>query len=318
MQLSQINLWHLGLLIPLLIALISIPASSFLERLHSARSVDYNGVERSYVLYKSESSASQRRQPLIIALHDNGSSARNLVRISQGKLNKLAAESGFNVVYPEGLKKNWVLNKYGAASSDSESSHSDVGFIKMLVESLRDEIAIDDSRIFVVGMGSGGALAYQLACEVSDMFRAVGVVAASIPEQNMQFCEGASGASLVVINGTKNPVIPYDGGESQLMNGTSMNVLSTEETMALWLKKNGCLYHAKEHLLPDEDTRDNTSISKYLYVGCKSDVQVMLYKVQGGGHTWPGGRQYSKQDRVGRTSRDIDASREIWTFFNQY
>ena len=318
MQLSQTNLWHLGLLIPLLIALIGIPASSFFEGIHLARSLEYNGVERSYVLYNSASSTQQRAQPLIIALHDDGSSARNLVRISQGRLNKLAEENGFMVVYPEGLRKNWTFSTSATSSPGVADSEGDVGFIKKLIESLRQEAAIDDRRIYVVGMGSGGALAYQLACEVPEMFRAIGVVASSMPAQNMQFCEGASGTSLVVINGTENPVISYGGGEAELMNGAMLNVLSTEETMALWLKKNGCLYHAKENLLPDVDSRDNTSISKHLYVGCESDVQVVLYKVGGGGHTWPGGRQYAKEDRVGRTSRDMDAGKEILTFFNQY
>ena len=308
----------MGLLIPLLIALMSIPASSFLEGLLSARSLEYNGIERSYLLYNAESSVRQRARPLIIALHDNGSSARNLVRISQGRMNKLAEENGFVLVYPEGLKKSWVLSTAAMGQSDAERFQGDVGFVKILVESLKEELTIDESRIFVMGMGSGGALAYQLACEVPEMFRAVGTVAASMPVQNMQFCEGASGSSLVAINGTENPVIPYKGGEAYLMNGKLLNVLSTEETMALWLQKNGCLYHAKENLLPDEDTRDDTSISKYLYVGCDSDVQIVLYKVQGGGHTWPGGRQYSKQERVGRTSRDMDAGKEIWTFFNQF
>ena len=48
---------------------------------------------------------------------------------------------------------------------------------------------------------------------------------------------------------------------------------------------------------------------------CKAAAAVKLYSVQGGGHTWPGGPQYLPEATIGKTSRDFDASRTIWTFF---
>ena len=44
----------------------------------------------------------------------------------------------------------------------------------------------------------------------------------------------------------------------------------------------------------------------------------MLYEIQGGGHTWPGGRQYLPEFIIGNTSRDMDGLEVIWNFFNQY
>ena len=306
----------MGLLIPLLIAVIGIPASSFIEGMYSARSLEYNGEERTYLMYGERSSSRQEGQPLIIALHDNGSSARNLVRISQGRLNKRAEDHGFVLVYPEGLRKRWILN--GSAAANRKGRNSDVGFIKMLIESVKEDAAIDESRIFITGMGSGGALAYQLACAYPGMFRAIGVVAASMPVHNLDACETTSNTSMLMINGTENPVVPYEGGHAEMIKGGLINVVSTEATIALWLKNNGCLYHAEEHLLPNVDRRDGTSVSRYDYAGCDSDVKVVLYCVRGGGHTWPGGRQYAKEERVGRTSRDIDAGKELWAFFSSF
>lgn len=314
MQFSQINLWHLGLLLPLLIALISIPASSLLQNANTVRSFEYKGVERSYLLFSTKPQAGQKGQPLVIALHDEGSSAKNLLRITQGRLNKIAEQDGYIVVYPEGVKKQWDIE--GKRASESLYS-GDIGFIKMLIESLGKEMTLDRDRIFVTGMGAGGLLAFQLACEMPEMFKGVAVVSAAMPKQNIDGCKDVSKTSLLLINGTDNPIVPYRGG-MVYMKKQAVDVLSTEETIGHWLKKNSCLYHAKENLLPDEDPRDKTSITQYTYSGCHTDVLVTLYKVAGGGHTWPGGKQYSKQERIGRTTRDIDAGEEILNFFNQH
>ena len=74
----------------------------------------------------------------------------------------------------------------------------------------------------------------------------------------------------------------------------------------------------KKNLLPDRDSRDETTVTAYAYPGCSRGVRVVLYRIEGGGHTWPGGRQYLREERVGKTSRDINACDEIWAFFQQF
>jgi polyhydroxybutyrate depolymerase len=45
---------------------------------------------------------------------------------------------------------------------------------------------------------------------------------------------------------------------------------------------------------------------------------VILVKVIGGGHTWPGGRQYLNPRMVGVVSRDMNASDMILDFFTSF
>ncbi len=45
---------------------------------------------------------------------------------------------------------------------------------------------------------------------------------------------------------------------------------------------------------------------------------VEAWIVERGGHTWPGGFPYLPKLLVGATSRDFDASEEIWTFFEKH
>ena len=51
----------------------------------------------------------------------------------------------------------------------------DVGFIRLLIASLRSQYEIDPARVFASGHSNGGILAYRLACELSDEIVAIGV-----------------------------------------------------------------------------------------------------------------------------------------------
>ena len=44
-------------------------------------------------------------------------------------------------------------------------------------------------------------------------------------------------------------------------------------------------------------------------------VEVALYTIEGGGHTWPGGYQYLPEWIIGKTSLELNASEGIWRFF---
>ena len=95
-------------------------------------------------------------------------------------------------------------------------------------------------------------------------------------------------------------------------------ILSTDATIDHWLGVNACPLHSEKKMIPDAARQDDTTVTKYLYSGCTSGARVALYRVEGGGHTWPGGRQYLREDRIGKTSRDIDACEEIWSFFADF
>ena len=42
-----------------------------------------------------------------------------------------------------------------------------------------------------------------------------------------------------------------------------------------------------------------------------------LYRIYGGGHVWPGESEVMSRLGVGKVSRKIDASEEIWKFFKR-
>ncbi|MCX6008557.1 MAG: hypothetical protein NTW48_00675 [Chloroflexi bacterium] len=52
--------------------------------------------------------------------------------------------------------------------------------------------------------------------------------------------------------------------------------------------------------------------------GCQDGAEVVLYAIEGGGHTWPGGLQYLPELVIGKTSREFNASEVIWQFFKEH
>jgi polyhydroxybutyrate depolymerase len=55
-----------------------------------------------------------------------------------------------------------------------------------------------------------------------------------------------------------------------------------------------------------------------MYRSSVDEVEVVVYTIEGGGHTWPGGVQYLPVSLVGRTSANLDATETIWAFFSRH
>lgn len=79
------------------------------------------------------------------------------------------------------------------------------------------DIGIDPARAFATGISRGGHMAFRLALEAPTRFRAVAAVAANVPAPENFKCKPAeAGTSVMIMNGTKDPLNPFDGGEVRL------------------------------------------------------------------------------------------------------
>ena len=47
------------------------------------------------------------------------------------------------------------------------------------------------------------------------------------------------------------------------------------------------------------------------------NASVVLARIEGGGHTWPGGWGYLPEFMIGKTSRAWNASAAMWAFFSR-
>ena len=132
-------------------------------------------------------------------------------------------------------------------------------------------------------------------------------------------CGPAQGkVSVLLINGTDDPIVPYGGGAVGLRHHQTDSVLSNEATRDFWLRSDGLWSRAPAiFTFPSLGASDPTRATRDVY-GSDAGPQVETIVIQGGGHVEPSlryhyGWLYSRL--VGTQNRDLESAEEAWTFF---
>lgn len=262
--------------------------------------IESGGESRSYLLYVPESYDPSRPAPLVISLHGFLQWPAHQSGLTGWK--ELADEYGFILVDPSGtgFLKHWRTGLSGAGPSP------DVTFISDLIEALESEYNIDPGRIYVNGLSNGGGMTALLACELADRVAAMGSVAGaySFP---WSACESERRVPAMIFHGTGDPIVPY-GGEGRA--GARHNLPDVPAWVEGLAEHNGC------DLTPAEIPAQG-EVSGVRYEGCAGDAEVIFYTIAGGGHSWPGGG-WLPRFLVGHTTDDVDATREMWEFFEEH
>ena len=295
--------------VPLVLVLIAAGAfyGSFYSLSRANGTIVSAGREREDLLYVPPSYDHTKPTPLVISLHAAMSWPPQQRDITHW--NRAADEYGFIVVYPSGttpggggtgvLPKIWLLRPEATLNAN-------VQFISELIERLEATYNIDPDRVFANGFSNGGAMAFALACRLSDRVAAVGTVAAAQDQQPSSWCANTRPVPLINFHGTADPV-PYGGGTGWTSPRPFPSVLAWT---ADWARRNQCG--------PDPTGSTVTAdVARLQYTRCADDAAVVLYTVRGGGHAWPGGKALPEWI-VGRTTRSIDATSLMWAFFREH
>lgn len=249
---------------------------------------------------------------LVIALHGGGSNARGMEHYSG--LSEKAAKAGFLLAYPEGSARFGRMLTWNAGRCcgyAQKQQIDDVGFLTRLIDELSARHGIDASRVYVTGMSNGAMMAYRLAAEHPERIAAVAAVAGSLAIAP----DAVRGpVAILHIHGTADSYVPYDGGQGK---GTLSGVphASVSETLQPWLRVNETMTRAQVTPQPDI-ADDGMTVTRYRYASARDPGAVTLYRIEGGGHTWPGRTAW--QGLLGPASRDIDANDIIWAFFQAH
>ena len=228
--------------------------------------------------------------------------------------NVLADQHGFYVVYPSGIDKIWDFGE-GKVSSRLRRNVDDLSYFRNVIAMTSSMVNIDSRRVFATGLSRGAQASFFLACNLPGQVRAVMPVATNLPKYMVNECRSGPPVGMALISGTADPQVPYNGGTITVLGQRRDVVLSSEQTMALWQRKNGCKPNPQTQKT-DVDPKDGVSVTIRNW-SC-SGAPMRHYAVEGGGHTWPSGRQFLPVRLVGPVSRDIDAAREGWAFFSQF
>jgi len=293
-ELKRINLWALCFVVimPLM--------SSFFLIIHESDAGDYVETMRSgfflreYLLHVPKHYDRTKPTPLVLFFHGRNRTGLEAAKITG--FSDLADQKNFIVVYPEGIDKSW--NDGRGRSPAERKGVNDVRFVKALIEELTKKLNIDPKRIFASGRSNGAILTYSLACELSEKIAAIAPVAGTMPEKFALKCPEP--IPFMLIHGTEDKMVPWNGGEAG-----GGRVLSAPETIKRWVTLNSCPTSPQITYEPDKDVNDGTKVRREAYGPCQKGSGVVLYAIEGGGHTWPGGTEvFYLGPESGRVSYD--------------
>jgi polyhydroxybutyrate depolymerase len=272
-------------------------------------SIVHDGLTRMYRVHAPRSYSAATPAPLVLAFHGGGGDMNFMATDKYyGLISKSEAE-GFIVAFPNGFSRlnsgkfaTWNAGACCAAARDRNVD--DIGFVRKIVDSLTLRFNIDRERIYATGMSNGGMMAYRLACEMSDTFKAIASVAGT---DNTMNCTPKAPISVLHIHARNDDRVLYNGGAGRKFGDRSKvtDFTSVPATISKWVKMNGC-NPTPQRILDVPGAFCDT------YSQCRGHVEVRLCVTETGGHSWPGGTKIRGGEPA---SKAISADDVMWTFF---
>lgn len=259
---------------------------------------------------------------LIFVLHGSEGTVIGTRWFTGSEFEKISAERKNSIiVYPEGYEKHWNDCRQNASYKANTEDINDIAFFTEMINYFKENYKIDSEAVFATGISNGGHMCYKLAYEMPDKIKGIAPIVANIPQEASNDCAQTEKAiSVMIINGTADPINPYEGGWVVIrQDSTRGEVSSTEATLNYW-----------KHLLPSQtdyklvkyensNSNDNSTIEHYKYFCKESNQRVELVKVINGGHTVPlKNAPYLPsewRDALGNTNKDVNAPLLVHDFF---
>jgi len=281
-------------------------------------SIMVDGLNRSYhIQYPS----SFEGKPLVIILHGHGGSSDQSIGQGMGKAVQevwleVAKENDFIVAVPNGELGPEDTRGWNDCREDAVGNPStdDVKFLSELIDEIKDRYNHNSDKVYVAGVSNGGFMAFRLVQEIPSKIAAFASIVITNPI-NSVCVDSEEAISALYMNGTADPLAPYHGGQ---VLGNRGAVFSTDESIKYWIERNQTDTEPIYENLPDLDPEDNSNVEKFTYANGINGSEVVLYKVNGGGHTEPSlSVKYSQLylDIVGEQNHDLEMAEEVWDFF---
>jgi polyhydroxybutyrate depolymerase len=258
-----------------------------------------DGMERAFVSYIPTSRTAEK-MPVVISLHGGFASPKGMLRLADFR--PLAEKDKFILICPAS-KKLW---HDGADNKGID----DVKFIDQLITYVLKTYNGDASRVYITGVSNGGFMTTRLACQLHNRIAAIAVVAATLNINEGYDLEKPMRA--MYIHGTADPIIPYNGGKK-----FGREMYSHDDIIKKWVTLDDLNPKPVITQIPD-NVNDGTSAVREEYSSAKSNLKVVGYTINNGGHTWPDGKQYLPAFIIGKTTRNVNACQVIWDFFKPY
>jgi len=269
--------------------------------------IEHAGLTRLYRVHVPSMYSPARPTPMVLSFHGGGGSMdyqaddRHYGQISKSE------QAGYIAVFPNGYSRlksgqfaTWNAGTCCAGARDVNSD--DAGFVRDIIKRLSGQLNVDRERIFADGISNGGMMSYRLACEMSDVFKAVASVAGT---DNTRTCTPKAPISILHIHARNDDLELFDGGAGR-KSWKVNSFVSVPDSIAKWVQLDGCQPTPRRVF-------ENSDAYCDAYTQCRGGVEVRLCVTETGGHSWPGG---TKPRGGAPTSTALSATDVIWDFFN--
>ena len=288
--------------------------------------VEYAGTTYQVLVYVPDGMRRTERVPLVLNLH--GSQANGPIQMEVSGMRAVADDEGFIVAAPNGAiplpppaqpadpNGSWAWNVPGVPTTAGQfppaTARNDVRFLSGVIDAVSERLCTNPRRTYVTGHSGGGRMTSALGCRIADKIAAIAANAGlragrpdpddvSVPD--VEDCRPARPLPVLTFHGQEDLVNPYLGS-SDLRWGYAVPV-----AVQTWARLDRCRRGPLATTISEHVTRLS-------YTRCRRGVEVDFYRISNGGHTWAGSN--GPPHGPGLVSREIDASRIMWDFFEDF
>ncbi|MGF1598900.1 MAG: alpha/beta hydrolase family esterase [Acidimicrobiales bacterium] len=250
--------------------------------------------------------------PLVLNWHGLGSNGPDQLRFSEYPA--LADREGILVVAPTGLPAPGQTWNSWQLTDAEDPSRDDLAFAEAVLDRVIASTCVDEERIYTTGMSNGGYFSSRLVCELADRIAAASSIAGVFHPDD---CTPGRPVPYLAFHGVDDEIVPYHGGGfSSLAPGVRLDVFepAIPDEFGEFAATFGCRAEPSERLL-------SADVTAFEYTGCPVGVEAIFYRIDNGGHTWPGSTTsfaISQVSGLGVTTTDIDATDLSWDFFSRH
>jgi polyhydroxybutyrate depolymerase len=278
--------------------------------------IHLDGLNRKFVYHVPKKLSPHPR--LIILYHGTGMVAPLMQILTGHEFDELAdREQHTIIVYPQGYKNNWNDCGRQAPYAARRLHLNDIEFTRQIIDYFSSRYQVNRQEVYAAGFSNGGQMVMKLARQQPQWFKGFAVISANMPVEVTDDCTDARGpVSLLLMNGQKDPINPFNGG-TIILNGKNYGaVMSTGATLQYWLKVSACSTEAAAATAyPPPQTGRQATAYKTDYYSPVTRKQVSFVNILDGGHTIPNRNFHITIPIMGHINKDVDAPAIIWEFF---
>jgi len=239
-----------------------------------------DGLERGVIIEDAPDASAL--VPGIIMLHGATGSGTRMQSVTA--MDAIAEENNFAVAYPDGTDigkdvGGYAWNAGACCGKPVTTGIDDVAFISAVIDELVANHGVDPERVYLAGFSNGGMLSYRFACDSGLGISGIAVVGGAL---NVESCDAPSALPVLIIHGTADPTVPYNGGPPAKASADrigSWENASVATAAAYWADRNSCAGHSIETVA--DSVIDDT------YDGCADGSSLEVVSLEGVAHHWP-------------------------------